>query len=382
MSSVLVDRTAVVGIGATEFSKNSGRSELRLAVEAITAALDDAGLRPADVDGLVTYTMDTNPEIEVARNLGIDEVKFVARSNYGGGGTGTTFQLACMAVATGIANVVVVYRAFNERSGRRFGSGVPASVNNFVTSQDVSASWNRSFGITTPAGSMAMIAQRYMHESGATTEDFGRIAVVDRHYAATNPAARFYQAPITLEEHQASRWIVEPLRLLDCCQETDGGIAFVVTSLERARDLKSSPVVIRSAAQGIAADQELGTSYYRPELGLQETEVAARQLWEMSGLTQADIGAAILYDHFSPFVLMQLEALGFCDKGEARHFVADGHLELGGRLPVNTHGGQLGEAYMHGFNGVSEAVVAGVENVLVTGGPAVPTSGMILGVDR
>jgi acetyl-CoA acetyltransferase len=231
-----------------------------------------------------------------------------------------------------------------------------------------------------------------MHESGATSEDFGRVTVADRKHAATNPAAYFYQRPITLEDHQASRWIVEPLHLLDCCQESDGGVAAVITSVERARDMARPPAVIQAAAQGSAADQESMTSYYRPEFGLPEMALVGQQLWAMSGLAPDDMQAAILYDHFTPFVLVQLEELGFCDKGDARHFIADGNIELGGRLPINTNGGQLGEAYIHGVNGVLEAVrlirgtsvnqVPNTEHVLVTAGTGVPTSGLVLGVDR
>jgi acetyl-CoA acetyltransferase len=244
-------------------------------------------------------------------------------------------------------------------------------------------------GLATPAAMVAMGARRYMHTSGATSEDFGRVAVADRKHAATNPHAWFYQRPITLAEHQASRWIAEPLRLLDCCQESDGAVALVVTSVERARDLPHPAAVISAAAQGAGPDQFTMTSYYRPDLDtLPEMGVVARQLWQRSGLRPADIRTAVLYDHFTPYVLMQLEELGFCARGEARHFIADGALELGGRLPLNPHGGQLGEAYIHGMNGIAEAVrqvrgtavnqVPGDGPVVVTAGTGVPTSGLIL----
>jgi acetyl-CoA acetyltransferase len=196
-----------------------------------------------------------------------------------------------------------------------------------------------------------------------------------------------------LEDHQNSRWIVEPLHLLDCCQETDGGQALVVTSLERARDLPSTPAVIRAAAQGAGPGQEMMTSYYYDNLTeLGEMTAVARQLWATSGLSPADIQTAVIYDHFTPYVLYQLEELGFCAKGDAKDFVKDGNIEIGGGLPVNTHGGQLGEAYLHGMNGIAEGVrqirgdsynqVADVEHALVTSGTGVPTSGLILGVDR
>jgi acetyl-CoA acetyltransferase len=226
--------TAVVGIGATEFSKDSVRSELALAAEAVRAAVADAGLAPSDVDGLTTFTMDTNSEIALAATAGLGDLRFFSRIGYGGGAACATVQQAALAVATGVADVVVCYRAFNERSGRRFGAG---GARTEATSEGIAMSWVSSFGLATPASWVAMFAQRYMHEFGATSADFGRVSVADRRHAATNPAAWFYGRPITLAEHQASRWIVEPLRLLDCCQETDGGQAIVVTTAERARDL-------------------------------------------------------------------------------------------------------------------------------------------------
>ncbi|TMU93692.1 lipid-transfer protein [Streptomyces sp. DASNCL29] len=376
-------RAAIVGIGATEFSKDSGRSELKLAVEAVQAALDDAGLAPADVDGLVTFTMDTSPEITVAQACGIGDLTFFSRVHYGGGAACATVQQAALAVATGVAEVVVCYRAFNERSGRRFGSGVQHRE---PSAEGAALGWSLPFGLLTPASWVAMAAQRYLYAYGLTPEVFGHVAVTDRRHAATNPAAYFHGKPITLAEHAASRWIVEPLRLLDCCQETDGGQAIVVTSVERARDLPRPPAVITAAAQGAGRGQEQMTSFYRDDLtGLPEMGVVAGQLWRGSGLTPADIDVAILYDHFTPFVLMQLEEFGFCGRGEAAGFVAEG------ALPLNTHGGQLGEAYLHGMNGIAEAVrqirgssvnqVPGAARTLVTAGTGVPTSGLLLGAD-
>ncbi|MFE2838753.1 lipid-transfer protein [Streptomyces mirabilis] len=376
-------RAAIVGIGATEFSKDSGRSELTLAAEAVRAALDDAGLTAAEVDGMVTFTMDTSPEITVAQAAGIGELSFFSRVHYGGGAACATVQQAALAVATGVAEVVVCYRAFNERSGRRFGAGVQQRE---PSAEGVALGWAVPFGLLTPASWVAMAAQRYLHTYGLTPEAFGHVAVVDRKYAATNPAAYFHGRPITLAEHAASRWIVEPLRLLDCCQETDGGQALVVTSVERARDLPHPPAVITAAAQGAGRAQEQMTSFYRDELtGLPEMGVVARQLWRTSGLSPTDIDVGILYDHFTPFVLMQLEEFGFCKPGEAADFVAEE------RLPLNTHGGQLGEAYLHGMNGVAEAVrqlrgtsvnqIPGAGRTLVTAGTGVPTSGLILGAD-
>jgi acetyl-CoA acetyltransferase len=384
-------RTAIAGIGQTEFSKNSGRSEMRLAVEAVSAALADAGLEPADVDGYCTFTMDNNPGIEINRYLGGGDLTFFSRVHYGGGAACATVLQAALAVDSGVASTVVCYRAMNERSMQRFGAGVqdrPATP----TAESAHFGWYSPYGLVTPASWVALSAQRYMHEYGATSEDFGRVSVADRKHAATNPAAWFYGKPITLEEHQRSRFIVEPLRLLDCCQESDGAVAVVVTSLERARDLRQKPAVIAGAAQGASHEQQMMTGYYAPEIaGLPEMGLVARQLWAQSGLSPANIQTAVIYDHFTPFVLVQLEEFGFCPRGEARHFLRDGHAELGGRLPINTHGGQLGEAYIHGMNGIAEGVrqvrgsavnqVKDVEHVVVTAGTGVPTSGLILGVD-
>jgi acetyl-CoA acetyltransferase len=381
-------KAAIAGIGATEFSKESGRSELRLAAECVSHALADAGLSASDVDGLVSFTMDGTAEIALARELGIPELSFFSRIHYGGGAAAATVQQAALAVASGVAEVVVAYRAFNERSEQRFGQ-VSSAAAGQVNSSGVDNAFHYPMGIATPAATVAMVARRYMHEYGATSEDFGRIAVVDRAHAATNPNAWFHGRPITLAEHQASRWVAEPLHLLDCCQESDGGVALVVTSLERARDLRYPPAVIAAAAQGSGPDQYVMTSYYRDDLaGLPEMGVVGRQLWAQSGLGPSDVDVAVLYDHFTPYVLMQLEELGFCPRGGAPGFIAGDTLSLGGALPLNPHGGQLGEAYIHGMNGIAEAVrqvrgtavnqVSGASSVVVTAGTGVPTSGLVL----
>ena len=388
MTDTLAGKAAIVGIGATEFSKNSGRSEMRLAVEAISAALEDAGIDREEVDGLSTFTMDNNPEIEVFRNIGGKSLKFFSRIHYGGGAACAPVMQAAMAVATGVAEVVVCYRAMNERSQYRFGTGyTPAPVPN---AESAHYGYYVPFGLVSPASWVAMAAQRYMHETGAGSEDFGRVSVACRRHAANNPAAWFYEQPITLEEHQASRWIVEPLHLLDCCQESDGAVAIVVTSAKRAAKLRQPPAIIRAAAQGAADDQQMMTSYYRPDISrLSEMDLVAEQLYAQAGTSADQIRTATLYDHFSPFVLPQLESFGFAPRGDAKSFIREGNLEIGGRLPINTNGGQLGEAYIHGMNGIAEGVrqvrgtsvnqVPGDGLVLVTAGTGVPTSGLILG---
>jgi acetyl-CoA acetyltransferase len=387
----LSGRAAIAGIGATRFSKDSGVSELHLAVEACAAAIKDAGLSPKDVDGLVTFDIDTSPHTDVANNLGLGNVSFLGATRYGGGGGCATVQLAVMAVATGVCKAVVCYRAFNERSGQRFGSGLGPAPSPMPGAGEVSWGWTAPHGIMTPAATVAMVARRYMHEYGASSEDFGRISVLARAHAATNPNAWFYGRPITLAEHQASRMIADPVRLLDCCQESDGGVAILVTSFERAKDLKQKPVAIKAAAQGSAPEQQMMTTYYRDSITTQpEVKFVAQQLWSQSGLTPKEMDALVMYDHFTPYVMMQLEDYGFCKAGEGPGLVASGALGLQGKWPLNPHGGQLGEAYIHGFNGIAEGVrqlrgtavnqIKGAKHILVTSGNGIPSSALVLGL--
>lgn len=387
MRTTLADQAAIVGIGATEFSKHSGRSELQLAAECVRTALADCGLRPQDVDGMTTFSLDTSDDIEVARAVGIGDLTLFSRVPHGGGAATGLLLQAAMAIATGVAEVVVCYRALNGRSGQRYSEGVGGTV---TTSDLIHWGWYIPYGLLTPASWVAMFTQRYLHQYGGTSADLARVAVSTRRHAVNNPHAFFHGTPLTVEEHQASRWIVEPLHLYDCCQETDGGCAVVVTTPERARDLRQPPALIRGVAQAAGADQEVMTSFYRPDITrLPEVDRVAEQVYAQAGLGPADIDAAVIYDAFSPIVWWQLESFGFCKTGEAREFVNDGHLELGGRLPCNTHGGQLSEAYIHGVNGVNEGVrlirgssvnqPAKADHVLVTSGVGVPTSAVILG---
>jgi acetyl-CoA acetyltransferase len=234
------------------------------------------------------------------------------------------------------------------------------------------------YGAQTPASWAALGARVYMDAFGVTNEDLGRLSVVQRAYAARNPAAWFHGKPITLADHQASRWVVEPvLRLLDCCQESDGGVALLVTTLERAKRLRQPPARIVAATQSIPFDVEVISNYYHDDLThMPEAAGTAARLWRQSGMGPQHVQAAMLYDAFTPQVLKQLEAFGFAKRGEAKDFVADGQCGPGGRLPVNTHGGLLGEAYIHGMNSIAEGVrqvrghsankVPGVEHVLVS----------------
>jgi acetyl-CoA acetyltransferase len=369
--------TAIAGIGQTEFSKRSGRSELQLAAEAVKAACDDAGVAPAEIDGLVTFSLDPSDEIGLIRCLGIRDLAFTTRIPGGGAASVATVAQASAAVAAGAAELVVCWRAMNERSQYRFGQ--PQAGGGFAPGSGTSSLlWCMPFGAQTPGSWAALRSRPYMDAFGVTNRDLGRLSVAQRAYAAKNPAAWFFEKPITLADHQASRWVVEPvLRLLDCCQESDGGVALLVTTFERARRLRQPTARIVAATQSIPFNVEVISNYYHGDLTVMPEAVGtAQRLWQLSGLGPGEIQAAMLYDAFTPQVLMQLEAFGFCGRGEAKDFVADGQLEPGGRLPVNTHGGLLGEAYIHGMNSIAEGVrqvrgtsvnqARGVEHVLVS----------------
>jgi acetyl-CoA acetyltransferase len=390
MPTTINDKCAIVGIGQTEFSKFSGRSELQLALECVKAAIEDAGLKLSDVDGMVTLSIDGSDEIAVARGLGSQELKFFSRIPHGIGGAMGLVHQAVMAISAGICDTVVCYRALNGCSGAQ---PKPTAVGGPLSTDQVHWGWYTPYGFVDPASWVAMFTQRYMHEYGATDECLAEIAVTMRKHAANNPNAMFYGRPITAKDYYKSPWIVEPLRLYDCCMETDGGCAFVITSAERAKNLPHPPAVVRAVAQGSAFDQEVMTSFYRKSITtMPEYDLVASQCYAQSGLGPGDIDAAILYDAFTPIVLFQLESFGFCKPGEAHEWVKGGTLGLNGRLPCNTNGGQLSEAHLQGINGVLEAVrlIRGTsvnqpkknDHVLATSGFGVPASAMILGKSK
>ena len=350
---------AIVGVGATEFSRQAGRSELQLACEAVRDALADGGMKAADVDGIVSYTVDPVEETELVRSVGFREVAFSSRVPYGGGGSMGTLLHATAAIDSGAADVVVAYRAIRARSGAsRFGAPKTSPSPTSGHSGTTAMQWCMPYGVLTPASWMALNATRYMHIYGVASADFGQAVLQLRAYAEANPAAWGYKRPMTLADHQASRWIAEPcIRLLDCCQETDGSVALVITSRDRAGDLPEVPVVIGAAATAGLFEQEVASDHYRPDLSVMDGSVAlGKRLFDRTGFRRDEMDVAMIYDAFSPILLMQLEALGFCGLGEAKDFVADGNLALDGALPTNTNGGLIGEGYIHGLNLVLEAV--------------------------
>jgi acetyl-CoA acetyltransferase len=372
---------AIVGIGQTEFSKDIGRPERTVALEAIRAALHDAGLEPRDVDGLVRFDLETTTEVEIARNLGIENVRFFSEIAYGGGAGCGTVAHAAMAIATGQASVVVCWRARNRGSGGRpwaaTGAGVPGDYQ-----------FTAPYGLVRPVDQIAMLARRHMHEFGTEIEHFGAVAVAARKHAARNPKA-LMREPMTLEDHRESRLISEPLRKFDCCLETDGGLAVVVVSAERARDLRQPPAFVLAASQGMGPEHVVMTDYHGPNFLQTPSTWAARDLFAAAGVGPADVDCAQFYDAFTPLVLLSLEEYGFCKPGESGPLAASGALEWpNGSLPSNTSGGGLSEAYVHGFNlilegvrqvrGTSTSQVEGAELSLVTSGAGVPTSALLL----
>jgi acetyl-CoA acetyltransferase len=343
----LRDKAAIVGIGQTAFSKNSGKSELGLACEAITAALDDAGLTAADVDGLVRYELDSNDEVKLLSSVGFKNLRWMSHTGYGGTGGNASIVHAAAAIAAGVADTVVCFRALNERSGIRYGRATDDTLAfGFEAFQ-------KPWGMLTPTQQFGQLARRHMIDYGTTSEQFGHVAVTLRQHASMNPNAMM-RKPITLADHQNSRMIADPLHLYDCCIESDGACAIVVTRADKAKDLKQTPVLIKGASQG-SGTKNLGI-VFRENLSVSEATNTARDVYRSAGLGPEDIDALMVYDHFTPFVIMALEAYGFCAPGEGGAFVEDGRIAFDGALPVNTHGGNHSEAYIHGITHVAEAV--------------------------
>ena len=378
--ATIKDRYAIAGIGHTEYSHNSGRSELHLALEAITAAVEDAGLDFKDIDGIVGDNPSRVDVMTIGSALGLQKFGFFIETEFAGGGVPSGLLHAIAGMEAGRATHVVCYKALNGSSKQ----SVPAFE--FVV-QPHELGFTKPFGLLAPVAYAALAARRHMHQWGTTSRQFGAIALACRKHANRNPNAIMHEKPMTIEDHQQSNLIADPLRQLDCYVEADGAAACVVTSAERARDLKQQPVYIMAASQACGPSLSCGT--IDPSIKENETTVLARNLFSMAGLTHGDIDVLQIYDDFTPLVLMALEDLGFCEKGEGGKFVEGGRLEWpDGKLPMNTAGGNLSEGCIEGFNhiieavkqlrGVSSAQVRDAEVVLVSGANGVATSGLIL----
>lgn len=379
---LLKDRTAIVGIGESAFGKGLPQSELELACEAIQLALEDAGVAASEVDAVGSYTMEATPDFEIARQMGFGDLHFFSQTAHGGGaGPGTVGHVA-MAIATGVAQVGVVWRS-RKRSGAA--SRVWGQTNPVLTDH---WKWSRPSGLLRPVDEVAILTQRYFHEFGNAREALATIAVGQRDFANSNPKAQMHGRPLTREDYFSARMVAEPLCLFDNCLESDGAVALVITSAERARDLRQPPVLIHAVSQGLATGHQSMTDFHRPDVFDGCSSVAARNLWRQSDIAPSDVSVAQIYDAFSPLVLFSLEAYGFCGRGEAAEFVRTGALARGGRLPVNTAGGGLSEAYIHGMNLVAEGVrqmrgsavnqVEGAQSCLVTGCDSTPNGALLL----
>jgi acetyl-CoA acetyltransferase len=399
------DKAAIVGVGATPYYKRGQsypESEFSMACTAILAALDDAGLTITDLDGFSIYSSSCDPAA-VAAELGVPEVRWATTLTSGGGGCAGALGVAAAAIDGGMATTVVTLMTLQQLNKRLGGSAVGGMLAYASMSEGSSpyggsgippsAAFTANNGLLSPGHSFALLTQRHMHLYGTKREHFAEVCISQRDNAIKRPTS-LRREPLTVDEYFNARMISEPLCLFDYTMESDGAVAVITVAADRAKDLKQPPVYIMGSAHGGTGrwgpalfkyfqipDAEFASSGHRP---------VAKRLFEMAGITPADVDVALLYDHFSPLVILQLEDYGFCPIGEGGPFVADGNIRYGtGTIPVNTHGGNLSEAYIIGMTHVREAVeqmrgtavnqVAGAEVALVTGGPAsLPVSGTLL----
>jgi len=357
-------KTSIVGIGQTEFSTNSGRSELQLALEAIVAAIADAGLEINDIDGLVRYTWDSTTEAAIVNALGLPSLKYYGETEFGGVNCCGAVAQASAAIEAGLASCVVFYRSLNARSGVRFGRGervLYEQDGNLISRQleppgDI---YSAPFGLLVPGQHHALYMRSYMGKYGLTdeevTEMLGAVAVAQRAYANRNPRALLRDRTLDMEQYRAGRMIYTPLRIFDLCLETDGAMALVILSRERARAFKSTSIDILAAGQYIHPGSAPMLLYAPITYSLAPSEVG-EELLGNAGLSTSDIEVAMIYDATSVMVPLALEDFGFVERGEALSFLRSGGHCPGGRLPVNTHGGLLSEGYFHGLNTIAEAV--------------------------
>ncbi len=380
----LRDRYAIVGIGNTDYTKESGRTVRSLATEACLKAIADAGLKVSDVDGIVSFNFnDSAPAIGVATEMGIENAGYAVDYAAGGNGANLITLAATAAIEAGLAETVVCFRAMNGRSGFRLGGGRDMSAYG-VTQYTAPLGW-----ITYPQA-MAMWARRHMIDYGTTSEHWAEIATTFRDNATRNPRA-MQRKPMSKDDYFNSRAIVDPFRMYDICLESDGACAVVITSAERAKDLPHKPVYIRGGAYGGGPTQgdDLFDAIRWPDHAHNAFKYLGDDLWKSAGIGPKDVDVAQVYDCFTYSVLMALEGLGFCKEGEGGDYVMGGRIKRDGELPINTAGGLLSEAYIHGFNHVLEAVeqlrgVSGARQIkdaeicLTTAGAMTCASAMIL----
>lgn len=381
-------QACIVGIGQSQYAKWGGikdKSEFELVCDAIRNAVKDAGLEATEIDGFASFSNDRNEPIELQLALGMPQLRYAAML-WGGGGGGScgALQLAAAAVESGQVDVIVVFRGLAQGQHGRYGQFDP----------DGSA-FHYPFGLFSPAQMLALPTRRHMHEYGTKEEHFGEIALVCRENAQRNPRAVMGGKSLDMDTYLDSRMISDPVRLFDCCQENDGACAVVITTTERMRDLDCKPARIIAAAHGAGPGWGQSGAFGGQNPPLEDyassgARTVARDLYARAGVGPADVDVAQFYDNFTGQVLMSIEDFGFCSRGEGGPFVAEGNIRATGVLPVNTHGGHLSEAYIHGMGHIVEAVrqirgtsttqIDGAEICLVTGGPGIaPTSAALIG---
>ena len=338
------DHCAIAGVGESAYTKNSGVSVTALATEAALAALADAGIDPADVDGVIRNDMDLVSCAALGDAIGARNLTYFGEAGPGGSGPCAMVAQAVGAIMSGQATTVVVFRSLNGRSGNRFGLSSQLQAN--IGGGETFTEFFGPYGLLSPGQFFALITQQYMNETGLTSEQLGYISMVARKHANNNPRAQMHGRTMTIDDYLNSRMLSTPLRLFDYCLESDGAAAVVVTTTERAKDLRQKPAVIRAAAMGSGPRPQPGQMYpvlMRPNPLSMPSRYCAQTLYERAGLGPADVDSAQLYDCFTITALLQIEDYGFCERGEAGTFAASGELEVGGAMPFNTSGGHMSE---------------------------------------
>ena len=379
---MLKDKTAIVGIGQTEFSKSIDSTELNLACKAIKNALDDAGIHPNQVDALGSFTYEETPEFEIARNLGFGNLTYWSQAPYGGGASCAAIGHVAIAIAAGIASVGVVWR-----SRKR---GDPSSRMWSHTEEKIFDhwKWSRPSGLVRPVDESSMLMRRYMHDYGYTREDLANVSIQLRKYANANQDALMNEKKLSLDDYMNARMISDPLCLYDNCLESDGAIAIVITNLDIAKKLNNKPAMIHSFSQGMNKEHQLMTHYHSDNPLESSSYVTAKNIWRLSDYAPKDIDVAQIYDAFSPMIPFSLEAYNFSPQGESLNLIKEGLIDINGDLPVNTSGGSLSEVYLHGMNLITEGVkqirgssfnqVKNAKLALITTCDATPNAALIL----
>lgn len=378
----IAGKVAIAGIGQTRFGRGLEPSERELACIAIDAALRDAGVAASEIDALSCYTMEATPDFDLVRDLSMGPIRYFGQVPHGGGAGPAAVGHAAMAIASGQANAAVVWRA-RKRSGaasRVWAQTAPTLTDHWK--------WSRPSGLLRPVDEVAMLARRYAYEHGDISAALAEITVALRSYACANPAAMMYGKPIETADYHASRMVADPLRLFDNCLETDGAVALVLVSAERAASAHRPPVLVEAFAQGLVAGHQSMADFHRAEPLQGNSRAIAEALWRQTAFTPDDVDVAQFYDAFSPLILFSLEAYGFAPRGGAAQFVTQAGIGPDGALPCNTAGGSLSEAYLHGLNHVCEAVrqlrgeattqIADAKVALVTGCDVTPNGALLL----